>query len=258
MPLPPIAEQRRIVARIEEIAAKIEEARGLREGAIEKLDIFSRLAPSQVFENLVSDTKLLPIGEVISFRNDLIRPTDGKTGKLRFIGLQHVESHSGNRIGEDKLDAESLQGRKFKFSQGEIIYGYLRPYLNKVWVADCDGICSVDQYVIRGNPDKVDVNYLAHFMRSQTFLSQAIDLTHNLQLPRLRTALLEGIKIPLPSLSQQRSLVDYLNNLQLQIKRVKQFREDALQEFDALLPAILDKAGTGLLTGDELKPLCRQ
>lgn len=243
----PIAEQRRIVARIEELAAKIEEARGLREGAIEKLDIFSRLAPSQVFENLVSDTKLLPIGEVISFRNDLIRPTDGKTGKLRFIGLQHVESHSGNRIGEDKLDAESLQGRKFKFSPGEIIYGYLRPYLNKVWVADCDGICSVDQYVIRGNPDKVDVNYLAHFMRSQTFLSQAIDLTHNLQLPRLRTALLEGIKIPLPSLSQQRSLVDYLNNLQLQIKRVKQFREDALQEFDALLPAILDKAFKGEL-----------
>lgn len=245
--LPPIAEQRRIVARIEEVAAKIEEARGLRKRAIDEVEILLRTLPSCVFQDLISDSQTLPIGEIISFRSDLIRPGDGTIGELRFIGLQHIESHSGKRIGEDKLVAENLQGRKFRFSPGDIVYGYLRPYLNKVWVADCEGFCSVDQYVIRSHPDKADTNYLACFMRSQLFLNQAMDLTHNLLLPRLRTALLESIKIPLPSLSVQRKVVAHLSQIQRRIDQMKFHREVALKEFDALLPAILAKAFKGEL-----------
>jgi restriction endonuclease S subunit len=145
------------------------------------------------------------------------------------------------------MTAEALNGRKFKFSPGEIVYGYLRPYLNKVWIADCEGVCSVDQYVIRPNPEKVETKYLAYFMRSEVFLRQAIELTHNLLLPRLRTALLEGIPIPLPSLVEQCRIVAHLDELQARVDAVKRLQAETSAELEALLPSVLDRAFKGEL-----------
>ena len=143
--------------------------------------------------------------------------------------------------------AEELEGRKFKFSSGEVVYGYLRPYLNKVWVADCKGVCSVDQYVIRPDLAMVAVNYLAYFMRSPIFLGQAIEMTHNLLLPRLRKALLESISIPLAPISGQRRIVAYLDDLQAQADELTALQDATQAELDALLPSVLDRAFRGEL-----------
>ncbi len=161
IPLPPLAEQRRIVARIEALAARIAEARGLRRQAIEEVNTFSFAAAREAFTEVSSGSLPRPIKGAFRFRIDLIRPTDGVTGTLRFVGLQHVESDTGKRLGEDTISAETLDGRKFQFAPGEIVYGYLRPYLNKVWVADREGICSVDQYVLRPIDSEVDTHYLS-------------------------------------------------------------------------------------------------
>lgn len=245
--LPPLGEQKRIVVRVEELAGKVEEARGLRSRALEEAEIAARTIPSYLMDSVESEFSASPIGHLINFRSDLIRPIDGKSGALRFIGLQHIESHTGKRIGENRLLAEELTGRKFKFSSGEIVYGYLRPYLNKVWIADCDGVCSVDQYVIQPNSELIDTTYLVHFMRSQTFLNQAIELTHNLMLPRLRTALLESISIPLRPLPEQRRIVAYLDDLQAKVDALKRLQAETAPELNALLPSILDKAFKGEL-----------
>lgn len=247
IPLPSIREQHRIVARIEELAALIREAQGLRAKAREEARVLLGAASAQLFNVVAESNPSLPIGEIISFRNDLIRPSDRESGPLRFVGLQHIESHTGRRIGEDRLLAEELGGRKFKFSPGEIVYGYLRPYLNKVWVADREGLCSVDQYVIRPDPAMVITKYLAHFMRSPIFLGPAIELTHNLLLPRLRKALLESVSIPLPPVSEQRHAVAYLDDLQAQVDELTALQDATQVEMDALLPSVLDWAFRGEL-----------
>jgi len=247
IPLPPFDEQRCIVARIEELAAFIEEARGLRAKAREEAGVLLGAASAQLFNAVAASNTSRFIGETISFGNDLIRPSDGRSGPLRFVGLQHIESYTGKRIGEDQLLAEELEGRKFRFSPGEIVYGYLRPYLNKVWIADSEGVCSVDQYVIRPDSEIVDTKYLAHFMRSPIFLGQAIELTHNLLLPRLRKALLEGISVPLASISEQRRIVAYLDDLQAQVDELTALQDATQAELDALLPSVLDRAFRGEL-----------
>jgi len=247
IPLPPLDEQRCMVARIEELAALIEEARGLRVKAREEVEALVGSVSSQFFNTVARMNPKQLIGATFSFRQDLIRPSDGKSGPLRFIGLQHIEPNTGKRIGEDRLLAEELGGRKFRFSSGEIVYGYLRPYLNKVWIADCEGVCSVDQYVIQPKSEIVDTGYLAHFMRSPIFLKQAIELTHNLLLPRLRTGLLESIPIPLPPLDEQRRIVAYLDGLQAQVDELTALQDATQAELDALLPSVLDRAFRGEL-----------
>ena len=247
IPLPPLTEQRRIVTHIESLAARVNEALHLREEADSETEKFIASVTNQLFTELSEKYNPIAIGKTFTFRQDLIRPTDGKSGKIRFIGLQHVESNTGRRIGEDALYAEQLTGRKFYFSPGEIVYGYLRPYLNKVWIADCEGVCSVDQYVIRPNEKIIDTKYLAYFMRSPAFLHKAIEMTHNLLLPRLRTGLLESILIPVPPLDEQRRIVAYLDGLQAKINALRELQSQSQEELDALLPSVLDKAFRGEL-----------
>ena len=135
-----------------------------------------------------------PVQEIADFVNDLVRPGEATGPAEAFVGLQHVESHTGRRIGELPLGGE--KGRKFRFQPGDVVYGYLRPYLNKVWVADMHGLCSVDQYVLRPK-NGVTAHYLAHALRSRATLDRAIAMTHSLQLPRLRSGLLSKINVPI-------------------------------------------------------------
>jgi len=245
--LPQLKEQQRILAHIESLAARVNEAQSLREEADEGTEKYFASVANKLFTELSEKYSPIAIGKTFTFRQDLIRPTDGKSGKIRFIGLQHIESNTGRRIGEDPLYAEQLTGRKFRFSPGEIVYGYLRPYLNKVWIADCEGVCSVDQYVIRPNEKIVDTKYLAHFMRSPMFLQKAIEMTHNLLLPRLRTGLLESIPIPVPPLDEQRRIVAYLDGLQAKVNALRGLQSQSQEELDALLPSVLDRAFKGAL-----------
>ena len=67
-----------------------------------------------------------------------------------------------------------LGGRKPRFYRGDILYGYLRPYLNKVWIAEFDGLCSVDQYVYRVDASVADTEFIAWFMRSPVYLRPAL------------------------------------------------------------------------------------
>ncbi len=247
IPLPSLEEQRRILERVEVIANRIAKAQSLRDEADLETEKYSASMANKIFTELAEKYEPIPIGKTFSFGLDLIRPTDGKSGKVRFIGLQHIESNTGRRIGEDNLRAEDLTGRKFYFSPGEIVYGYLRPYLNKVWIADCEGICSVDQYVIRPNPKIIDTSYLAHFMRSPVFLERAIELTHNLLLPRLRSGLFGSILIPVPPLDEQRRIVAYLDSVQARLVSLRELQSATGEELSALLPSVLDRAFKGEL-----------
>lgn len=65
IPLPPLDEQRRIIERIEELAAKVEEARGLQAKAHEGRDALETSAAAHVLETLTKTTPLLPLGDVL-------------------------------------------------------------------------------------------------------------------------------------------------------------------------------------------------
>jgi type I restriction enzyme, S subunit len=179
------------------------------------------------------------LGEVIEFRNEIIHPKDNPRGTITFVGLEHVESNTGTRIGSEQIRLEEMSGRRSRFYAGDIVYGYLRPYLNKVWIAEFDGICSVDQYVFKVRPI-ADRNYVAHFLRSPQFLKTApVNLTPG-QLPRIRSGEIAETSIPFPAIEEQRRITAILD----QADDLRRKRRNVLNVAGTLLGSVfLDAFG---------------
>lgn len=242
IPLPSIEEQRSVAARIDVLARSSDSV----SAALRARD---RAALLQLLPGLVDEvieetaTGRSVVKDLVDFVSDTVHPGDDPAPAAEFVGLQHVEGHTGKGLGSDPLS--SMKGRKFRFRPGDVIYGYLRPYQNKVWVADRHGLCSVDQYVLRPRPG-VNAELLAYALRGRRTLTTAIDLTHSLQLPRLRSGLLGAIEIPTVTGDQGPVVVSKLDDLRDRIARGADIRRHQQNLADALLPAALNEAFAGL------------
>lgn len=148
----------------------------------------------------------VPLRRVLQVRSEIIHPRDKPQGEARFVGLEHIEPQTGRRIGNLHIRLEDLSGRKARFYSGDLVYGYLRPYLNKVWLADMDGYCSVDQYVFQVNGMVADRKFVGHFMRSGSFLKRAPTGASPGQLPRIRIEEVLEVPMPCPPISEQRRI----------------------------------------------------
>jgi type I restriction enzyme, S subunit len=242
IPLPPFETQRRIAESLEAFLAK----------ATVLGDATARCPPSLLMSLLPSFTEQMlssshavrePLATLADFITDTVHPGDDPGDAKLFVGLQHVERHSGRRLGGTPIGEE--KGRKFRFQPGDVVYGYLRPYLNKAWVADRHGLCSVDQYVLRPK-EHVRPGLLAHGLRSKSTLDEAIRLTHSLQLPRLRSSLLAAMEIPTITAGGV-SLEGRLDRLVQRVCELADTRKRQMKLVSALEKAALNAAFTNVV-----------
>jgi type I restriction enzyme, S subunit len=179
------------------------------------------------------------LGDVLIRHNEVIHPGE-RTGEAIFVGLEHVEPNSGHRIGSLTIDLGRLTGRKPTFRRGQIVYGYLRPYLNKVWVAEFDGYSSVDQFAFNVRPELADTEFVAAFMRSETFLRRASIVTTTGQLPRIGTEQIAAVPIELPPLHVQQRVAAALAEELALADHTRRAGKERLAAAEALVDAFVD------------------
>ena len=187
------------------------------------------------------------LGDILIRHNDIIHPGDRASVTAQFVGLEHIEPYTGRRLGSLTLDLAQLTGRKPTFRRGQIVYGYLRPYLNKVWIAEFDGCCSVDQFTFAVQSDVADVEFVAWFMRSPTYLRRSSIMTTTGQLPRIGTEEIAAVEIGLPPLDQQRVIAREINHWFTERQRLCDLIQVEATAIDTLPAALLRQAfGAGL------------
>lgn len=187
IPLPSRADQCRIANHLSELETMI---RGTGRPSVSLSPQLPHLLGSVIDETTTGEVS---IREICQNQQIIIHPGDDIRDARDFIGLEHIESHTGRRIGGRAVGDES--GRKMLFAPGQITYGYLRPYLNKVWVADRIGLCSVEQFTLVPAPE-VDPMVLSVVLRSNAVWMAAQAATNGLQLPRLSLRSLMSFKVP--------------------------------------------------------------
>ena len=174
---------------------------------------------------------------VAQIERDIVDPSAIEDGTL-YVGLENIES-GGRFVGVRPVDAGELLSSKFSFTQRHLLYGKLRPYLAKIARPEFDGICSTDILPVLPGPN-LDRSYLAWLLLSPHMVAQASSRATGANLPRLSPNALAELKIPLPSLPEQRRIAEILDKADA--LRVK--RREVLARLDTLTQSIfLDMFG---------------
>lgn len=140
---------------------------------------------------------LMQLGELVEPSKERVDPA--KAGSSRYVGLEHIGSGTGklNSYGF----ANEVRSTKTVFHRGDLLYGKLRPYLNKVCVPDFDGVCSTDILVFP-NSECISNKYLFLRMLVEDFVRFANLNVSGVQHPRVDFKKLATFPIPLPSLPE--------------------------------------------------------
>ena len=169
-----------------------------------------------------SQWTLVKVGEVFERSTKAVMPSNLE-GPLTYVGLENISQDTGRLVGDTIAeDPATIKSLKNEFEPGEILYGKLRPNLNKVWLSDRSGVCSTDIYVIRPKQDNIAPKLYAYIFRSCRFNDAVLSQVKGAQLPRVGWDAIGGLEIPLPPLKIQRDLVAEIEGYQSVIDGARQ------------------------------------
>lgn len=186
----------------------------------------------------MTDARLVRLGAVCRQDRKSIRP--GECGDLPYIGLESIEANTGRfQSGELSKTPEIPQANSFRFSREHVLYGKLRPYLNKVALPDFHGKSSTEIIPLLPS-EHLDRRYLAYFLRSPLTVSRISERTAGARMPRADMDFILDLPLLLPSRAEQSRIVDVLSRAE----GVVRLRRDAQKKATELIPAIfLDMFG---------------
>lgn len=146
--------------------------------------------------------------EVASIERDAVQPSAIPAGGV-FVGLENVNG-GGNIVGARPVAAGELLSPKFKFTPKHILYGKLRPNLRKIARPDFAGYCSTDILPILPGP-RIEREFLFHYLRRAELTALAVRRCSGANLPRLSPGVLADFPVHLPTMAEQRRIVEILN-----------------------------------------------
>lgn len=247
IPLPPLPEQRRIVARIEALAAQINAARSLRKQAAEETEALVEAKSAGLFRAALK-TGSQPLESVATLERGKFshRPRN----EPRFFGGSHPWIQIGEIENSNKfirtwtqtLNDDGLAISKM-FPKGTVLIS-IAATIGAVGILDFD--CCVPDSIVGITPhpgaDSEFIYYYLCYLRGhlEEIAPQSAQKNINLQI-------LSVLPVPKIALMEQRRIVAELDALQAQVDALKELQADTAAELDALLPSILDKAFSGNL-----------
>jgi hypothetical protein len=185
---------------------------------------------------------MVALGQVAVERKEAVDPQSLGPQAIAYLGLENIRARTGELVEFAPRPASSIQSRSKIFRTGDVLFGKLRPELNKVYLVDgepASGLCSGEFVVLTPIAAKVSARYLRHIMASP-FVGQHVEsLRRGASLPRISASDLLGIKIPLPPLALQQQLAQQLEQTDREIRALRS-RLEALPDMQlaAFLHAI--------------------
>jgi len=246
IPLPPLAEQRRVVARIEALAAQIHEARTLRHQAADEAEALVLAALKHL--RLPRGTVDKPISACSTMSTGTTPPSDRSDyygGPIQWYTPGDLEYQQQLGASSRTLSEVALAERKARmFDPGTVLLVAIGGSLGKV--ALTHERCSANQQITGINfSDEVLPKYGFWWMRrlGKDLMAAAPQAT----LPIINQERIGVLEISVPPLPEQRRIVSELDALQAEVDALKRLQAETAAALAALLPALLDRAFKGEL-----------
>jgi type I restriction enzyme S subunit len=256
IPLPPIDEQRRIVAHIDAIAKQIAAARGLRQGAVEEAEALLNAVKNDVFsDEYVASFPLILLGDVSDIRSGVTlgRKLVGDTISLPYLRVANVQDGYLDLDEVKEVEVLASEFDKWQLQFGDILLteggDWDKLGRGTVWQDEIPN-CIHQNHIFRVRVDLELFN--PHFLmalisspRGKRYFQDASKQTTNLASINQRQ--LKAFQVVCPPLTEQRLIVQEIEEVGRQATYFKRLQADSAAELDALLPSLLDQAFRGEL-----------
>lgn len=241
---PTLAEQQEIVQVLDTMSDIIR----LREECISHAQDLIPALFQEMFDNPKTNKKkwqICCLKDLAKIDRQNISPEELKTKQYPYIGLEHIEKETGRILVDPHSQQDiDLKSNKFFFKNYHVLYGKLRPYLNKVALPNFDGVCSTDIFPLLPLEGISNKYFLKVLMSTSYFVNMANSQSSGANLPRIGTTALENIKVFKPDYILQEQFAQKVIEIEAYIKE----QQEELANAKQMLQSLLHHAFTGKLT----------
>lgn len=222
-PLPPIEEQRKIA----EFLWAVEDTINKSEDANRITEKFRKI----LFHKLSFSGEKTNLGSLIKEREEVSRPPHSLD---KYVGLEHIESGSLKLTKyKDSMNVKSVSSI---FYPGDLLYGKLRPNLDKSVISNFQGICSGEILVLQSNKKTLN-EYLLHLFHSKQFIQYNTHLAYGTKMPRTSFDIISKYSFYLPSLNEQKRILGII----FKIVTIEQKLHDSISNLKRLKKFLVNK-----------------
>ena len=254
-PLPPLAEQHRIVDRIESLFAKLDEVKEKAQAVVDSFETRKAAILHKAFTGeltakwreehgvSIDNWKTTRFDSVAAIRSNLVDPAEYQS--FPHIAPDNIEKKTGVLLEYHTIAEDGVTSGKHCFYSGQILYSKIRPYLSKAVVVDFDGLCSADMYPIEAYQN---ARCLWYYMLSDEFLLQASTAGSRSVLPKINQKELSALTVHLPTNDrEQEEIARILDELFDKEQQTKEAAEIVLDQIELMKKSILARAFRGEL-----------
>lgn len=181
------------------------------------------------------------LGEICNYGSSPKAEPKSLTNDTWVLDLEDIEKETSNLLCKIRFNERNSLSTKSKFKQGEVLYSKLRPYLDKVIVADEDGVCTTEILPLKlyGN---LNPFYVRFTLKRIDFLKYVNSVTKGMKMPRLGTTDGQMALIPLPPLAEQTRIVQKLDELMQYCDELEASIKESESQNEKLLQQVLREA----------------
>ena len=257
IPVPPLAEQNKIVAYLDSKVSKINTLVNIKKKQIESLEELKKAKISHYVTRglnknaplkesgiawlgkILQGWEVVPLKRTVSVRNQKseFKATNGD----KYIGLENIQSYSNELLETATEYEDSVQSVCCK---GDIMFGKLRPYLSKVIISPCDAFCTSElliMYDFKGISE-----YLRYLLLNQQFISTVNASTYGAKMPRANGNFILNLSIPVPPLPEQKEIVLHLDSWCAKVSKAIANLTAEIQNLESLKTRLISDVVTGV------------
>lgn len=183
---------------------------------------------------LKSKYPLVNFSKVIKFfnkdhSNKSIRVDSSKfpNEEFRYIGMEHIEKGTGRLLDMPIVKGKEIKSQTIKVPKDFIVYGKLRPYLNKYWInqTEYDNIICSSEFFVFDIDNGINKIFFKNVLSSKIIQDQISDKTSGARMPRINEEIFFNLQFPLPPIETQNIIALNISNL---ISNIEKYKVDAI------------------------------
>jgi type I restriction enzyme S subunit len=222
---PPYQEQRTIANALSDVDALhaqldqlIAKKRDLKQATMQQL-----LTGQTRLPGFSGEWEMKRIDQICSLRTERVDPRIEGTQEF-CIELEHIEPASGRLLGSSVASEQASMKTKFKV--GDVLFGKLRAYQRKHWIASLPGVCSTEIWVLISNSEFSTPEFLYHLVSTDDFI-EAASTAYGTHMPRSDWKVVRQVQVALPGLDEQTAIASVLSDMDTELAALEARRDKA-------------------------------